>query len=236
LVLLTRSDLTYHWIVYMKHTWKPHSKNIWKRQGRRFIVRCLWTGERLIAFYAPAQDNTTQKRNWVYIEATERGSNPWFLCSSISRWLWRSIAQNCKCYGPVPYVSVALRCLSQQGLHVSCVAVKHQLPLAFCHAAQQSLPNRGLQVDYQRVLIWVSVEQIGDAWTEGSIFRHTGGKDVTATEANCLDFRCHTVFVVFYISCIIYFAALYYIFLEGVNNEATSSLIIDELWEQSPFL
>ena len=91
-------------MVYMKHTWKPHSKIIRKRQGRRLVERCLWTGERLIAFYASAQDNTTQKINWIYIEAIERGSNPRFLCSSTSRWLWRSTAQNCKCYGSVPYV------------------------------------------------------------------------------------------------------------------------------------
>jgi len=89
----------------MKHTWKPRSKIIRKLQGRSFAERCLWTGERPIAFYALAQDSTTQKRKWMYIEAIERGSNPRFLCSSISRWLWSLTARNCECYGPVSYVS-----------------------------------------------------------------------------------------------------------------------------------
>ena len=186
----------------MKHTCKPHSEIIRQLQGRRFAERCLWTGERPIAFYALAEDNTTQKRKWIYIEAMERGSNPRFLCTSISRWSWRSTAQNCKCYGPVPYVSqrstamfISIRasrklCCSKTlaavcfPSHGAAVAPKprtsSRLPAVFnlsVHGRNRRPLNRGFRI------------------------KATGGRDVTASKANCLYFKCLT-----FLSCFIFLA------------------------------
>ena len=116
----------------MKHPWKPHSKIMRKHQSERTAERFLWTDDRPVAFYAPVQDNTTQERNWIYIEATEQDWNPRFLCSSISRWLWRSTARNFKCCGPVPYVcqrsSTAMFFSVQSSLQLCC----SKSPAAVC--------------------------------------------------------------------------------------------------------
>lgn len=172
----------------MKHNRKPRSDIIRKLQGRRFAERCLWTGERPIAFYALAQNNTTQKKKMDVHRSHWARFEPTIPVFEHLGMVVSSTAQNCKCYGPVPYVgqrSTAMFVVIMASRQLCC----SKIPAAVCHTAQQSLPNRGFQVDYQRFLIWVSMEEIGDPWTEGSIFRRTGGKNVTASEPNCLNFK-----------------------------------------------
>lgn len=115
-------------------------------------------------------------------------------------------------------------CFSGQHCHVLQNATLATVMLQWntcSYTAQQSLPKRELQVDYQQFLSVHGRNRFPPNW---EIDRTTGDKGVRASETNFVASRCHSFLSLLYFVHYLFLKS-YYIFW-GLNKEATSRLLI----------